>query len=100
MDVLITFAKCGVEVYPVFDLPDDNTSRHHSKRATIERRVKRDKTNIDIVSARYKLNQLTQEFIQKKQLNEEIHELEEKKKKVASLAKKKESTNPLPPNFI
>ena len=100
MDVLITFAKCGFEVYPVFDPPDDNTNRHHSKRATIYRRAKIEKNNIDIVSSRYQLNQLTQEIIQKKQLGESTNELEEKKKNVASIAKKKEITKLLPHNFI
>jgi hypothetical protein len=80
-NILNSFARYGFIVQPICD-PE---SRHHSKRASIERRANETVKNIDAMCARFELSTLSQELASAKSL-EEVNELKQKQKTLSKIA--------------
>ena len=100
-DFLVTIANYGFVVTPICD----GECRHHSKRATIDRIAKREKSKLKAIDERFKLLSVSQQLVQtnsnltpdqKKKLESEREALS---KRIKTLEKKNNSTQRLDSSF-
>ena len=92
VSILLAFAKCGCICQPICD-PE---FRHHSKRASIERRANKIILEIKVKYARYALAQVNQSIAN----GNRSDELEDERKALAKIAKKDISCNTITPEMI
>ena len=85
VDILVAFSKCGCVCVPVCD-PEN---RHHSKRASVERRAKNLILDIRVKYARYALAQVNQQLLN----GESSPKLVKEKNDLAKVAKKNVRSN-------
>ena len=94
--IINAFAKCGCVCQPV----SDQELRHHTKRASIQRRADRVILEIKVKRARYELAQVNQELMSVHSAGVGDPDLEKKKTELAKVAKRELRDNEVSPDLV
>ena len=95
VSIMVSFAKCGCICTPICD-PDD---RHHSKRASIRRKVDKVLLGIKVRSARYELIEVTQTLLSAPE-DTDRNALETRKGVLSKLARRDINSNDVSHDLI